>query len=98
MINIANWPAVRRKVWETLLSARAIENQCYVIGLNRVGPARDGLEHSGNSMVIDYKGDVIESIPDNVEGVITRTIDLGEQKRFRQKFPAHLDADGFVLS
>jgi len=97
IINVANWPAVRKQVWETLLSARAIENQCYVVGLNRVGPAGDGLEHTGNSMLLDFKGDVIESIPDNLEGVITRTIDLGEQNLFKEKFPAYLDADDFEI-
>ncbi|MFK8023886.1 MAG: nitrilase-related carbon-nitrogen hydrolase [Ilumatobacter sp.] len=57
---IANWPAKRRHHWQTLLRARAIENQAYVVGVNRVGPG-GGLEHSGDSMVIDPLGEVLVS-------------------------------------
>ena len=55
---VANWPAVRRYPWRTLLAARAIENLCYVAGVNRVGTDANELEYSGDSMLLDFKGEV----------------------------------------
>lgn len=98
IINVANWPASRKHVWITLLMARAIENQCYVVGLNRVGTDGTGLDHCGNSMLVDYKGRIIESIDYGVENHFTQTIDLKEQNRFKETFPTHLDADDFTLN
>ena len=98
MINVANWPAVRKQVWKTLLCARAIENQCYTIGLNRVGESNTGLQHSGNSMIIDFKGDIMESLDDNIENVITQELNLNKLTKFKKKFPAFLDADDFTLT
>ncbi|WP_352260110.1 nitrilase-related carbon-nitrogen hydrolase, partial [Psychrobacter sp. TB55-MNA-CIBAN-0194] len=57
MINIANWPAARRNVWDTLLMARAMENLCYVVGVNRVGEDGNGIAHSGGTAVYDFKGE-----------------------------------------
>jgi predicted amidohydrolase len=59
LLCVANWPASRAKVWDTLLKARAIENQCYVCGVNRIGTDVTGLAHQGDSMIIDYKGEPI---------------------------------------
>ncbi len=98
LINVANWPASRKNVWNTLLAARAIENQCYVVGLNRVGVDGTGLDHCGNSMLIDYKGRTIESIGCDTEGHFTRKINLLDQLEFKERFPAHLDADNFTLN
>jgi len=98
MINVANWPAVRKQVWKTLLSARAIENQCYTIGLNRVGENNTGLEHSGNSMIIDFKGAIIESLADNIEDVITQELNLNKLNNFKKKFPTYMDADDFTIT
>jgi predicted amidohydrolase len=97
MINVANWPASRQHVWTTLLAARAIENQCYVVGLNRVGIDGTGLDHCGNTMLVDYKGRTIKSIPYGEEGHFTETIDLKEQNNFKERFPAYLDADEFKI-
>lgn len=95
MINVANWPASRQHVWTTLLAARAIENQCFVAGLNRVGVDGTGLDHCGNTMLVDYKGRIIKSIGYGEAGHFTETIDLKEQNDFKERFPAYLDADGF---
>ncbi|MGB0882811.1 MAG: amidohydrolase, partial [Vicingaceae bacterium] len=59
LIYVANWPAVRQQPWSKLLEARAIENQCYVVGVNRVGEDGNGIGYSGNSVVVDPKGEVI---------------------------------------
>lgn len=96
LINVANWPAVRSRVWTTLLKARALENQCYVAGVNRVGEDANGLGHSGNSMLVDYKGDVIE-FRGNEPGVVHAEIYLSKLNEFKSKFPAFLDSDNFKL-
>jgi len=97
LIYIANWPAGRREVWKTLLRARAIENQCFVIGVNRVGMDGNKLEYAGDSMVVDYKGNVIFEMEPHTESQLTCELDLMELKDFREKFPVHLDADEFSL-
>ncbi len=96
LIYIANWPKTRREVWKTLLKARAIENQCYVIGVNRVGNDKQN-SYIGDSMVIDAKGDIISSAKDNSEELITIDIDLHRLSAFRKKFPAWKDADSFTI-
>lgn len=95
LVYVANWPAPRRDVWLTLLKARAIENQCYVVGVNRVGEDGMGIQYTGDSMVIDPKGNIISSIEG--EGVGYADISLQELNQFREKFPVHLDADDFEL-
>ncbi|MBN2807406.1 MAG: amidohydrolase [Prolixibacteraceae bacterium] len=96
LINVANWPATRRKVWKTLLKARAIENQCYVAAVSRVGMDGTGLDHAGKSMVIDPKGQVLLNAGSK-PGVMTLSIDLDERREFLRKFNALNDADGFTL-
>lgn len=97
LIYVANWPAPRAEAWKTLLKARAIENQCYVIGVNRVGEDGRGIKYSGDSMVVDPKGIAIEKLNDK-PGMITATLDLSELNVFREQFPVHLDADDFLLN
>ena len=58
---VANWPAVRRHHWRSLLIARAIENQAYVVGVNRVGTDGSGLDYAGDSMIIDPMGEMLAS-------------------------------------
>ncbi|HKK81129.1 MAG TPA: nitrilase family protein [Prolixibacteraceae bacterium] len=96
MINVANWPAVRRKVWDVLNRARAIENQSYVVAVNRVG--RDGalINYSGDSMVINFKGKRILKAK-NEEGVFIKSISKEKLNAFRQKFNTLRDADDFKL-
>lgn len=97
LIYIANWPTSRQSVWETLLKARAIENQCYVIGLNRIGTDGMGIQYSGDSLVIDYKGNIMKQLPANTNMTETVTLNLSALKDFRKKFPVYLDADKFEI-
>ncbi len=97
LIYVANWPAARRNVWNTLLKARAIENQCYVVGVNRIGEDGNGLPHAGDSCFIDYKGEPTATML-NEEGIIYTTFEKKPLDDFREKFPAYLDADGFEIS
>lgn len=97
MVNVANWPAVRRSVWDTLLKARAIENQAYVMGVNRVGEDGFGVAHSGGSCVLSYAGETLVAAEDNQQQVITFELDFSKLKQFKCNFPAYLDADEFEL-
>lgn len=97
MINVANWPAVRRNVWDTLLKARAMENQAYVVGVNRVGKDGKGIMHSGGTAVYDFNGEVISATQDNQQEMIITKIDLNKLAEFKCKFPFFLDGDEFSL-
>jgi len=96
LIYIANWPEKRSHAWKTLLCARAIENQCYVVGVNRVGTDGNNIYHSGNSLVIDPLGQVLYHMPDD-EDVNTVTISKDYLNEVREKFPFWKDGDGFSL-
>ena len=91
VIYVASWPESRRRVWDALLQARAIENQSYVLGVNRVGqdPA---CNYNGGTMTVDAYGYVVDSVPDDIEGTITSEFDIDRLNRFRQKFPVLYDA------
>ena len=97
LIYVANWPEVRSYPWKQLLIARAIENQCYVIGVNRIGQDGNGYEHSGDSVVINPKGEVISSTRPNEESVETIELDRDYLLEFRKVFPVALDSDDFEL-
>ncbi len=97
MINIANWPAARRKPYDILLQARAIENQCYVLSVNRIGVDGKGVAHSGGTAIYDFKGDLLAKAQDDRSGVIKQKLSLGALNEFRAAFPAHLDSDDFKL-
>lgn len=96
MIYVANWPAARKKAWSKLLQARAIENQVYVAGLNRVGEDGKGIAYAGGSILVDPKGEIIWEAGDE-EINKTLEIDLESLNQFRKKFPLGLDADEFEL-
>lgn len=98
MIYVASWPAARRHVWTTLLPARAIENQSYVAGVNRIGRDGEGISYTGDSVIIGPKGDVLIETSVNTEEVITAEISLEDLKDFRNKFPVWQDADSFRLN
>jgi omega-amidase len=98
LINSANWPDARREVWITLLKARAIENQCYVAGSNRIGTDGAGIYYRGDSMIINPKGEIIALAEENKECVITSDISMKELSDFREKFPVLNDADDFTLN
>ena len=93
----ANWPAARVNVWQTLLIARAMENQCYVCGVNRIGKDGQFIEHRGDSVLIDFKGNkILETIPDE-ESVVTGIIRKNLLENFRERFPTWMDADDFEI-
>jgi len=97
LIYIANWPEVRKQPWSKLLEARAIENQCYVVGVNRVGIDGTEKNYSGNSVVINPKGEAITNIPENENYVTTTSLSLDDINAFRKVFPVGLDGDKFEL-
>lgn len=97
LIYVANWPERRSHAWKTLLCARAIENQCYVVGVNRVGKDGNDINHSGNSMVIDPLGEVLYHMADE-EDTFTITLQKDQLENVRTKFPFWKDGDGFVIS
>ena len=96
LVYVANWPAPRQPVWETLLRARAIENQAYVIGVSRVGLDGEGVDHLGGTCVVDPMGQ-LEGVLDDRPGRLDVTIELKKIREFREKFPVWKDADKFFL-
>lgn len=96
LIYVANWPERRSHAWKTLLCARAIENQCYVIGVNRVGKDGNDIYHSGNSMVIDPLGEVLYHMADE-EDIFTITLQKEQLEKVRAKFPFWKDGDEFKI-
>lgn len=97
LIYVANWPSPRASAWSKLLMARAIENQAYTIGVNRIGEDEKGLKYIGGSAIIDPKGEIIWEAKKNNEAVQSKTIQLDELNAFREKFPLKLDADNFEI-
>ncbi len=98
LIYIANWPEARKAPWSKLLEARAIENQCYLVGVNRVGNDGKEIAYSGNSAIIDPKGEEICSFKESAEMTQTGSLSLKELNDFRAKFPVEMDADEFKIT
>ena len=96
LLYTANWPAARRQHWNRLLPARAIENLCYVAAVNRIGEDGKGFAYSGDSQVLDFQGDSLLNAGAE-PGVFRVTLRDSELAAYRERFPAHLDADPFVL-
>lgn len=96
LVYVANWPQRRSTAWKALLQARAIENQCYVIGVNRVGTDGNEIYHSGDSMVIDPLGEILYHKADE-EDLFTTTIQKEALETIREKFPFWRDRDAFEL-
>lgn len=96
LLYVANWPERRSLHWRTLLQARAIENQAYVLGVNRVGEDGNGLAYSGDTSVFDPLGVALATAAIK-EQVIVLELDAKVLTEYRQKFPAWKDADGFAL-
>ena len=96
LIYVANWPKVRRNAWQSLLVARAIENQAYTIGVNRVGTDANGSEYAGDSTVVNFAGEVLFHIAYG-EQCATLTLTPSIQESFRAKFPFLNDGDDFIL-
>jgi predicted amidohydrolase len=96
LIYVANWPERRSTAWKTLLQARAIENQCYVIGVNRVGEDGNAIYHSGDSMVVSPLGEVLYHKA-NDEDIFTITLKKEDLDDVRRKFQFWRDADDFQI-
>lgn len=97
LIYVANWPAARSSTWRSLLVARAHENQCYVVGVNRVGSDGKGIEYDGSSMVVSPKGEILCSFEEGEEAIETVLLSKTELDDFRDKFRPLNDADEFEL-
>jgi predicted amidohydrolase len=96
MLCVANWPSGRAHHWRSLLIARAIENQTYVVGVNRVGKDGNGLDYSGDSLAINFLGELLVDKPN--EWVETLVFDQQMLTAYRQRFRAWEDADEFVIN
>ena len=96
LIYVANWPDKRIHAWKTLLQARAIENQCYVVGVNRVGKDGKDISYTGDSMVVDPLGEVLYTSTAK-EDIFTLTLDKSALETIREKFPFWKDADRFRI-
>ena len=97
LIYVANWPERRSLAWKTLLQARAIENQCYVIGVNRVGEDGNNVYHAGDSMVVDPMGEILYHKKDE-EDIFTIELNKQHLEEVRNKFPFWKDADKFIIT
>lgn len=96
LIYVANWPEKRIHAWKILLQARAIENQCYVVGVNRVGNDGNDIYYSGESMIINPMGETLYTKKD-VEDIFTISLDKKHLETIREKLPFLKDADSFVV-
>ncbi len=96
LLYVANWPEPRNHAWKTLLQARAVENQCFAIGVNRVGTDANGLYHSGDTMLADPMGHVVYHKAHDEE-IKTLTLDRSQLDEVRSRFPFYKDADPFML-
>lgn len=96
LVYVANWPARRSHAWKTLLCARAIENQCYVVGVNRVGQDGKEINYSGDSLMINPLGEVLYHMADE-EDIFTITLEREKLEEVRTKFPFLKDGDDFQL-
>jgi len=98
IIYSANWPEARKSAWTSLIKARAIENQCFVAGVNRVGTDGKGMLYCGDSMLINYLGEAIADAGARGETSVTGEINMNELSEFRSKFPFLNDADDFIVT
>ena len=96
LVYVANWPEKRIHAWKTLLQARAIENECYVVGVNRVGNDGNDIHYSGESMVVDAMGEVLY-IKKEEEDIFTITLDKKNLEETREKLPFLKDADDYMI-
>jgi predicted amidohydrolase len=96
LIYVANWPDKRIEAWKTLVRARAIENQCYVAAVNRVGIDGNNHRYTGNSMIVDPMGEILYN-KENEEDIFTITLSRDVLEATRERFPFWKDADRFVI-
>jgi len=97
LLYVANWPEARSFIWKQLLVARALENQCYVVGVNRIGADGNIVMHAGDSLVVNPLGEIISDTKTHQENRETVTLDKEFLEGLRKKFPVGADADDFEL-
>ena len=96
LLCVANWPAARQSAWNALLRARAVENQCYAVGVNRVGEDGNGVAYRGGSAVYDWEGTaLVEAFDDSA--VLSASLEFDALEEYRERFPAWQDADDFEV-
>lgn len=98
LIYVANWPTTRVKAWENLLKARAIENMSYVIGVNRTGTDKNNHAYSGNSLILNYFGEVLSDVAKNTVGIVSGSLDKAQQEITREQLGFLKDMDSFQIS
>jgi predicted amidohydrolase len=97
LIYVANWPITRITAWESLLKARAIENMSYVIGVNRTGTDGNNYAYSGNSLILNYFGEILSDLEKDRVGIVSATIDKEQQELKRAKLGFLRDMDAFKI-
>ena len=97
LIYVANWPKPRTNAWDILLKARAVENMCYTIGVNRIGLDTNNFEYIGHSQAVDFLGNYILE-PQETEGVFIVELDKERMLETRQKLGFLNDRDSFEIS
>jgi predicted amidohydrolase len=97
LLYVANWPEKRGHAWRSLLPARAIENQSYVAAVNRVGNDGHGLEHRGDSVVLDFRGEPLAAASAGQPAVVEASLELAQLQQFREQFAFWQDNDRFRL-
>lgn len=97
VLYVANWPERRAHAWKSLLRARAIENIAYCVGVNRVGLDGNDISYSGDSMILDYLGQELVTVPAHTEELESAILNYQKLAAYREKFPAWKDADNFDL-
>lgn len=94
----ANWPDIRIQYWDSLIPARAIENQCYIAAVNCVGDDGMGLHYNGHSVAYDTRLKAIAQLEDNEEGTRIADFNMEQLRHFREVLPLHLDGDNFTIN
>jgi predicted amidohydrolase len=97
LIYVANWAAARKKVWRTLMEARAIENMCYVCGVNCVGTDHNGYDYHGDSQIFSPKGVKLYGAKENETAVVTGVLKREDMENLRTQYPVWKDADRFEI-
>lgn len=97
LLYVANWPQPRIEAWNFLLKARAIENLCYCVGVNRVGVDSNKHKYSGNSAIINPLGEILSELPENKEGIVKATFKKPELNTIRKKLGFLEDKDQFTI-
>lgn len=97
LIYVANWPKSRSGIWKSLLIARAIENQCYVIGVNRIGKDGFGTLHSGDSVIINPDGTILDTVEEEKPAVLQARLSWDKLRDLRESYPFAPDWDHFTI-